>query len=76
MHTNGTVQAHSKISALAGGFTGVLKDSDRFGSSVASLGDVDSDGVLDIAVGARFSRDGGLFRGSIWVVFLNTTGMV
>ena len=76
LNANGTVKSHQKISDTAGGFAGVLDDRDGFGVAVASLGDLDEDGVGDLAVGARFDGDGGLSRGAVWVLFLNGNGTV
>lgn len=76
MNADGTVRAEQKISSTAGGFTGALDNGDRFGMSIAALGDVDADGVEDIAVGARGDDDGGTNRGAIWVLFLNADGTV
>ena len=47
----GRVPSHQKISDTEGGFTGPLDFDDLFGSSFASLGDLDDDGVGDLAVG-------------------------
>ncbi len=55
----GWVLSHQKISDTQGGFTGILDDEDHFGGEVASLGDLDGDGVGDLAVGAHFDDDGG-----------------
>ena len=71
LNTDGTVKAHQKISDTEGGFTGTLNDSDHFGSSVASLGDLDGDGVGDLALGAERDGDGGDNRGAVWVLFLD-----
>ncbi|MCH8344570.1 MAG: FG-GAP repeat protein [Planctomycetes bacterium] len=71
-----TVKSHQKISATQGGFTGTLDDVDRFGASVAFLGDLDGDGVSDLAVGAPNDGDGGSFHGAVWVLFLNSNGTV
>jgi hypothetical protein len=76
MNTNGTVRAHQKISATAGGFAGVLDDFDNFGYSASPLGDVDSDGIADIVVGATSDDDGGSNRGAVWILFLNANGTV
>ena len=49
---------------------GTLGYDDHFGSSVTPLGDLDGDGVIDIAVGADGDDDGGSGRGAVWVLFL------
>ena len=74
--SDGSVTRYTKISDTKGGFHGILDDQDRFGKSVAALGDVDGDGVEDIAVGAPFDDDGGLDRGAVWVLLLNSDGTV
>jgi hypothetical protein len=66
-----TVKWHQKISDIEGEFTGALDDGDEFGCSATSIGDLDSDGIEDLAVGARYDDDGGLNRGAVWVLFLN-----
>ena len=76
MNPDGTVNAHQKISQTAGGFTGQLDDEDEFGNFIASLGDVDGDGITDIAVSAINDDDGGDNRGAIWILFLNRDGTV
>ncbi len=74
--SGGTVGAEQKISDTAGGLAAVLDDSDDFGASTASIGDLDGDGIVDIAVGARFDDDGGTDRGAVYVLFLNADGTV
>jgi hypothetical protein len=71
LNPDGTVKSHEKISDTEGGFTGVLDDGDRFGVSVASLGDLDGDGAGDLAAGAFYDDDGGNNRGAVWVLFLD-----
>ncbi len=76
LNPNGTVNHHQKISATAGGFTGQLDTWDCFGVGVASLGDLDGDGISDLAVGAHCDDDGGLDRGAVWILFMNRNGTV
>lgn len=45
------IQDSAKISDTQDGFTGHLGYHDNFGTSVASLGDLDGDGAVDMAVG-------------------------
>jgi len=74
LQTDGTVISHQKISDTT--FPGSLDDGDQFGSSVTSLGDLDGDGITDIAVGAIGDDDGGSGRGAVWILFLNAGGTV
>ncbi len=76
LNSDGTVKSHQKISDTQGGFTGILNDFDVFGGSVASLGDLDGDGVGDLAVGALSDDDGGFNHGAVWILFLNADGTV
>jgi hypothetical protein len=70
------VESSQKISDTAGNFEGVLDDNDQFGSAVASIGDLDFDGVTDLAVGAPLDDDGGTDRGAVWILFMNDDGTV
>jgi hypothetical protein len=76
LNTDGTVKTEQKISDTQGGSNGTLSNSDQFGSGVADVGDLDGDGVTDLAVGAWTDDDGGSNRGAIWILFLNTDGTV
>ncbi|MCP3902685.1 MAG: DUF11 domain-containing protein [Planctomycetes bacterium] len=69
---SGQVRIYQKISATQGGFGGVLDPLTNFGSSVASIGDVDNDGIDDLAVGQPAAAGGG----AVWIVFLNDDGTV
>ena len=42
-----------------------LANYDFFGSSVAAVGDLDGDGVTELAVGAKLDDTGGTARGAV-----------
>ena len=65
-----------KISETAGGFTGSLTNFGDLGSAIAVLGDLDGDGVDDIAVGNKNDDDGGINSGAVWILFMNSDGTV
>ena len=72
---NGSVSSSAEINdSTTNGPT--LTDDDRFGTSVANIGDLNNDGVDDIVVGARADDNGGTDRGAIHIMFLNTDGSV
>jgi len=49
----------------------------RFGSSIAGLGDINGDGIPDLASGAPWTDIGGYVdTGVIYVLFLSTSGSV
>lgn len=72
----------AKINANTTNFTGLLEANDNFGSSIASAGDMDADGVPDLIVGATLDDDGVVpasattNRGAIYIIYLNSTGTV
>ena len=76
MDEDGTVDQETEISDQEGGFEGNLDDGDAFGSAVAGIGDLDADGINDIAVGAPLDDDGGNDRGAVWILFLQADGRV
>ena len=75
LNTNGTVKSQEKIADNTGGF-GTLVDGDSFGNSCASLGDLDGDGISDLAIGANVEDTGGSGRGAVFIAFLNADGTV
>ncbi|HYC53676.1 MAG TPA: hypothetical protein VEL28_01885 [Candidatus Binatia bacterium] len=65
----------TRIDAFSG-LPGLLSAGDAVGSSVAGIGDVNGDGMLDVAVGSPLDDEGGTSTGSVRLLFLNTTGAV
>ncbi|MFI0378257.1 MAG: integrin alpha, partial [Candidatus Thiodiazotropha sp.] len=76
LNADGTVDSKKRISQNRASFDGQLSDNDRFGGALANLGDINSDGTDDLAVGAKQSDDGGAERGAVWVLFLEVDGEV
>lgn len=72
LNSDGTVNTYQKINAIHGGFTGQLDVWDVFGSDIENIGDLNGDGNIDIAVGARRDGDGGVQKGAVWILFLNS----
>ena len=75
MNTDGSVDSTVEInSSTTNGPT--LANTDFFGGSVANIGDLDGDGVNDLAVGADEDDDSGANRGAVHIMFMNTDGSV
>jgi hypothetical protein len=75
MNIDGTVKSTTKI---AHGTTNgpVLADNDQYGAGVANIGDLDNDGVIDIAVGAFLDDTAGSNNGAVYIHFMNTNGTI
>ncbi|HET8839028.1 MAG TPA: gliding motility-associated C-terminal domain-containing protein [Flavobacteriaceae bacterium] len=71
-----TVSSHQKISDTQGNFNGGLNASDYFGGAVANIGDLNNDGVIDLAVGAYRDDEGGPNHGAVYILFMNSNGTV
>jgi len=78
LNSSGTVLSTQKISDTVN-FPGTPLDNlDDFGSAVANLRDLDGDGpaALALAAGASFDDDGGVDRGAVYILFLDSGGTV
>jgi len=79
LNPDGSVRAHQEIGAGTGGFTGMLSDLDNFARALAAPGDLDGDGVTELAVGAPYDElipNGFPARGAVWILFLGRDGLV
>lgn len=68
---DGTVREPLKIGGADGGFVGTLDDFDRFGITIANLGDIDGDDTVELAIGAPGDDDGGANTGALYIVSLD-----
>lgn len=74
MTTNGLVSGYHKITESDPQVT--IQGSDYFGHGLASLGDLDGDGVTDLAVGEAFWDDGNTNEGRLHFLMMNADGSV
>ena len=70
------ILSHQLISEESGNLTSDLWASGNFGSSTASVGDLDGDGVSELVVGAFMDGYEAYNTGAIFVLFLNRDGLV
>ena len=72
MNTDGTPKSSALIdSTSTDGPT--ISGGDWFGNAVASIGDLDGNGITDMAVGAEQDDHGGKNRGALHIIFLQET---
>ncbi len=76
LDTDGSVKDYQKISSTEGGLSTTLQNGGKFGFRVESIGDLDGDGIPEIAVGAKDDNDGGTSRGALYLIKLNADGTV
>ena len=75
MKNNGFVSSSEEINSNTANGPD-LDNVDRFGRSVENIGDLDGDGVNDLAVGADKDDEGGTDRGAVHILFMNSDATV
>ena len=75
LNSDGTAKAMTKISNSHGNLASfyTLDSGDAFGSSIAAIGDLNSDGVADLAVGAGLAEDSGYNAGALYILFMTAS---
>jgi hypothetical protein len=68
----GSIQSFVKTSATTSIMNNFLDDSDFFGISIDSIGDLNNDGVTDLVVGSMKDDDGGLNSGAVYLLMMRT----
>ena len=75
LNSNGTAKASIEMKNGTNGIpAGSFVANDAIGAAVASIGDVDGNGVPDMITGAIGNDDGGSAAGAVWVILLNSNG--
>lgn len=75
LHPDGTVKGEQRIAEGEGGFVGPLLMSTGFARALATMGDLDHDGTLELAVGEQLGG-GGFVEGAVWILSLRPDGSV
>lgn len=73
MNFAGEIDSFKQIRKGVNGMPAVLNAGDYWGGRVANIGDLDLDGVNDIAVGSVGTDN---YTGSVWILFMNKNGTV
>ena len=76
LNKDGTVKEYQKISDTEGNFEGEIEFRDYFGRDIDDIGDLDGDGINELAVGVYRNDNGGKDRGAVYILFLNKDGTV
>ena len=72
----GSLLGYQKITNYMGGLSNTLDLDDRFGAGIATIGDVNGDGIIDIAASAFGDDDGGNNKGAVYILFMDTNKTV
>ncbi len=70
LRPDGTVKDEKKINRLDGNFEGDINFQDNFGKRIATVGDLNGDGTIDIISGSVLDDDGGTDRGAAFTLFI------
>lgn len=76
LDSTGTVISYQKISSTSGSFDGKLIKWGMFGCSLANIGDINDDGINDLAVGERAASDAGNEAGAVWIMYMDKDGTI
>ncbi|MEM1166421.1 MAG: integrin alpha [Planctomycetota bacterium] len=72
----GAIEGFQRILSNVGGLVGPFESDASFGPAIVRIGDLDGDGIDELAVGSDGDDDGGTDRGAVWILFLNDEGLV
>ena len=75
MHADGTISSTVKLANSTNGGP-ALADRRQLRRSVAAIGDLNRDGVPDLAIGAYGDDTGGSSRGAVYVAFMQADGTI
>ena len=75
MNEDGTVKNHQRLGEGEGNFQGWGPQA-YLGSALAAIGDVDNDGIPDLAIGSQSDRELGPSGGAVFIAYLNRDGTV
>lgn len=76
LNSDGSPKSVKRLSNGTNGFPSVLATKDRFGVSVAGIGDVDGDGIPDLAVGAHGDNEVNTQAGAVYILRMKSDGSV
>ena len=76
LKADGSIRSQDKVVPGKGGFDARLQTDDRWGASLAAWGDLNRNGLPEIAVGTYSDDDGGKDKGAIYVLDLKPNGRV